>query len=103
MWVGLTRTWNTRCCRPRSSTGCSEAIPPRDFFAALHRDEAKENLAEELAKTLTIDTEKVDPALPHALPALWNKRTDWEASRGQRQSGAESAKTMVRERRGDVR
>ena len=28
MWVGLAKTWNTRCCRQRSSTGCSAAISP---------------------------------------------------------------------------
>ena len=76
---------------------------PRDFFSAQHKDEPKEDLAEELAKTLTIDTAKVDPAQPHALPALWKKRTDWEAGKRQRSGGAESAKTMVRERRRDVR
>src|SRR5699024_10089981 len=32
MWVGLTKTWNTRCCRPRSSTGCIEAISPGISF-----------------------------------------------------------------------
>lgn len=61
---------------------------PRDFFGALHRGKPKENLTEELAKTLTIDTAEVDPALPHALPALWKKRTDWEASRQNRSSTA---------------
>ena len=76
---------------------------PRDFFSAQHKDEPKENLAEELAKTLTIDTAKVDPAQPHSLPALWKKRTDWEAGKRQRSDGAEGVKTMVRERRGDVR
>ena len=60
---------------------------PRDFFSVQHKDEPKEDLAEELAKTLTIDTAKVDPALPHALPALWKKRTDWEANRLQQRSG----------------
>lgn len=60
---------------------------PKDFFAALHKDEPKEDLAEELAKTLTIDTEKVDPTVPRPLPALWQKRTDWEASRLQQRSG----------------
>lgn len=69
---------------------------PRDFFDILHKDEPKEDLAEELAKTLTIDATKVDPTVLHVLPALWQKRTDWEASRMQRQCGAESAKTLVR-------
>lgn len=41
---------------------------PRDFFSAQHKDEPKENLAEELAKTLTIDTAKVDP--PSRTPFL---------------------------------
>ena len=69
---------------------------PRDFFSAQHKDEPKENLAEELAKTLTIDTAEVDPALPHALPALWKKRTDWEASRLQQRSGAARHKQAER-------
>lgn len=60
----------------------------RDFFSAQHKDEPKENLAEELAKTLTIDTAEVDPTLPCALPALWKKRTDWEASQKQRSGTA---------------
>ena len=34
---------------------------PRDFFSVQHKDEPKEDLAEELAKTLTIDTAEVDP------------------------------------------
>ena len=59
---------------------------PKNFFEALHKDEPKEDLAEELAKTLTIDTEKVDPTVPHPLPALWQKRTDWEAGQIQRRN-----------------
>lgn len=69
---------------------------PRDFFSAQHKDEPKEDLAQELAKTLTIDTAEVDPALPHALPALWKKRTDWEASRLQQRSGAARHKQAER-------
>ena len=60
---------------------------PRDFFSVQHKDEPKEDLAEELAKTLTIDTADVDPALPPALPALGKKRTDWSAHRPQQRSG----------------
>ena len=66
------------------------------IFSVQHKDEPKENLAEELAKTLTIDTAEVDPALPHVLPALWQKRTDWEASRLQQRSGTARHKQAER-------
>ena len=42
------------------------------------------------------DSAKITLSVPHALPALWKERTDWEASRLQQRSGTARHKPAER-------